>query len=55
MQDSTYSSLYNNESECSSMRTGREIKQKIRKLILRKKNLNDNSKEITEISENYPD
>ena len=55
MQDSTYSSLYNNDSECSSMRTGREIKQKIRKLILRKKNLNDNSKDISEISENYPD
>ena len=54
MQDS-YSSLYNNESECSSMRTGREIKQKIRKLILRKKNLNDNSKEIADISENYQD
>ena len=55
MQDSTYSSLYNNDSECSSMRTGREIKQKIHKLILRKKNLNDNSKDISEISENYPD
>ena len=52
MQDSTYNSLYNNESECSSMRTGREIKQKTRKLILRKKNLNDNSKEIADISEN---
>ena len=55
MQDSTYSSLNNNESECSSMRTGREIKQKTRKLILRKKNLNDNSKIISELSENYPD
>jgi len=55
MQDSTYNSLYNNESECSSMRTGREIKQKVRKLILRKKNLNDNSNEITEISDRYPD
>ena len=52
MQDSTYNSLYNNESECSSMRTGREIKQKTFKLILRKKNLNDNSKEIIDISEN---
>ena len=54
MKDS-YSYLYNNESECSSMRTGREVKQKIRKLILRKKNLNDNSKEISDLSENYQD
>ena len=54
MKDS-YSNLYNNESESSSMRTGREVKQKIRKLILRKKNLNDNSKEISDLSENYQD
>ena len=37
------------------MRTGREMKQKIRKIILRKKNLNDNSKEFTDILNNCPD
>ena len=55
MQDSEYSNLYNNDSECSSMRTGREMKLKTRKLILRKKNLTDNSKEFTDIFDNYPD
>ena len=55
MTDSAYNNLYNNQSEISSMRTGREIQQKTHKLILRKKNLNDNSKEIIEISDEYPD
>ena len=55
MQESAYNNLYNNQSEISSMRTGREIQQKTHKLILRKKNLNDNSKEIIEISDEYPD
>ena len=55
MQDSAFNNLCINESEISSVKTGRETKIKVRKLNLRKKNLNDNSNEITEISEKYPD
>ena len=55
MKESNYDNLYGAESEVSSMRTGREMPQKTRKLILRKKNLNDNSKEILELSESSQD
>ena len=51
MQDLANNNL---ESECSSIR-GREVKSKIRILNLKKKNLNDNSKEILDIGDNYPD
>ena len=53
MQDSTYSSFNNNnESETSTNKLFKDKqKQKQYKLILHKKNLNDTSKEITNISE----
>ena len=55
MQESAFNNLYINISDNASVKTGREIKTKVRKLNLRKKNLNDDSNEITEISEKYPD
>ena len=52
MQESPFSSFHtnNNESDTSTVKLSKD-KQKLYKLILRKKNLVDNSPEITKISE----
>ena len=56
MQESPFSSFNSNniESETSTVKISKE-KQKLYKLILRKKNLSDNSPEITKISELNPE
>ena len=54
MQDSALSSIMNNESCCSSFRAGLDGKNKIKKLSLKKKNLNDDSKVINELADTNP-
>ena len=54
MQESTFSSFNNNENENSTTKLNKE-KQKTYKLLLRKKNLSDNSPELSKISESNPE